>query len=79
MSVTRLRKRWTEVVEGPHQECYVQFWIPHLQRDVKIEQILRRATKMVKSLGDKTYQKTLQESNDTVFQKEGKEGASLRP
>ena len=42
---------------GPHLEYAVQFWSPHLLRDIdKMEREQRRATKMIPEIGNHSYQ-----------------------
>jgi ribonuclease P/MRP protein subunit RPP40 len=41
----------------PHLEYYVQAWRPYLKKDIElIEGVQRRATKLIKSLKDETYE-----------------------
>ncbi len=40
----------------PHLECAVQFWSPHHRKTAKLEAVQRRATKMITSLRNKSYE-----------------------
>ncbi len=44
----------------PHQQYAVQFWSPHHSQDIaKLEAVQRRATKMIMSLRNKSYEERL--------------------
>ena len=46
----------------PHLEHAVQFWFPHLRRDIdKMEKIQKRATKMIPEIRSHSYHQRIQE------------------
>ena len=46
----------------PHLEHAVQFWSPHLRRDIdKIEKMQRRATKMIPEIRNHSYHQRIQD------------------
>ena len=46
----------------PHLEYAVQFWSPHLRKDIdKMERVQRRATNMIPEIRNHTYQQRLKD------------------
>jgi len=53
----------------PHLEYCVQVWNPHFQKDSDLlEGVQRRATKLISSLKDKTYEERLHILNLTTLE-----------
>jgi ribonuclease P/MRP protein subunit RPP40 len=53
----------------PHLEYCVQAGIPHLRKDKElIEGVLRRATKLIKSLKDETYENSVKKLHLTSME-----------
>ncbi len=54
----------------PHLKDAVQFWSPHHAKDIaKLESVQRRATKMIPSLRNKSYEERLARLNLLSFEK----------
>lgn len=41
---------------APHLEYYVLFWAPHYKKNIELLEPVQRTMKLVKGLGNKTYQ-----------------------
>ena len=58
-----------KAIVRPHLEYCIQAWNPHLRKDVKtLEKIKRRATKLIPELRDLTYEERLKECGLTTLE-----------
>ena len=63
----------------PHLEYCVQAWSPYLRQDIDtLEQVQRRATKMIRGLGKFTYEERLMRCGLTNLEKEKNKGRPNR-
>ncbi len=62
----------------PHLKYAVQFWSPHLAKDIaKLEAVQRRATKMILSFCNKAYQESLARLNLFSLEKHRLQGKHI--
>ena len=58
-----------KAIVRPHLEYCIQAWNPHFRKDVDmLEQIQRRATKLIPELRDVTYEERLKECGLTTLE-----------
>ena len=59
----------------PHLEYCVQVWSPHLKKDITLlEQVQRKATKLVKSVSKLSFQQRLEKLEVTTLEKRRERG-----
>ena len=59
---TELMLPFYNSIVWPHLQYAVQFWSPHLRRDIdKIERVQRKATKMIPEIRNHSYQQRLKD------------------
>ena len=68
-----------KAIVRPHLEYCIQAWNPQLRKDIDmLEQIQRRATKLIPGLRDLTYEERLNERGLTTLETRKIKGGSNR-
>ena len=57
-----------KAIVRPHLEYYIQAWSPYLRKDIMLEKIQRRATKLIPGLRDLSYEEQLKECRLTTLE-----------